>query len=58
VQAVADRFGQISAELTNAQTLAVSDTDRTALKMSLTNAKSLSDNAQAVLNALLTPPIA
>jgi hypothetical protein len=55
VQAVADRFGQISTELATAQALAVSETDREALKTSLGNAKALSDNAQAALTALLAP---
>lgn len=63
VQAVADQFGAISAQLAQAQTdlsaaqaMAVDDATREALDTSLKNAKALADNGQQVLQALVTPP--
>ena len=62
VQAVSDKFGQISDELASALAKVdeltagqLSDADREALASKLTNAKALSDNSQAVLQALLAP---
>lgn len=63
VQAVADRFGQVSAEIAAAKTritqleaTELPEADRAAITASLDNAKALSDNAQAVMTALVTPP--
>jgi uncharacterized coiled-coil DUF342 family protein len=63
VQAVADKFGEISAQIAAAQqeidalkASAMTDAQRDSITNSLANAKTLSDNAQAVLTALVTPP--
>lgn len=63
VQTVADRFGAISGELKTAkdrvaelETTQLPQADRDAINASLDRAKQLSDNAQSVLTALVTPP--